>query len=252
MEIEKLLTVPAPIETVWRVLLDPKAMAGCVPGTQSVEILGEGEYLADIKVRISFISAHFKVRTKIVEARAPDYLRCEGTGEDALVASSMKQTSELFLRALPSGDTEVRVKAKVDVLGRLGAFGLSVMRTKADRMWDEFTSNLLALLSRSGSGETAATQRSGGEATSFAPDAAAGKAMAQGVSNGSDESGPRSKPQNWWRRLTGVKADASVIGRERLASDIYIELHRNGEVLRILWPSAATADLPTCLRDLLS
>ena len=32
----------------------------------------------------------------------------------------------------------------MDVLGRLGSFGLSVMKTKADRMWEEFGVNLVA------------------------------------------------------------------------------------------------------------
>jgi carbon monoxide dehydrogenase subunit G len=119
-------------------ILDPTIMAKCVPGTQNVQIVSDTEYLAEIKVKISFISAKFKVRTKILKTRPPTYLQCEGTGEDTAVASSMKQTSELFLTDLGDGSTEIHVKAKADVLGRLGTFGLSVMRTKVDRMWDEF------------------------------------------------------------------------------------------------------------------
>lgn len=81
MELEKTLTVAAPRSRVWELLLDPKIMAGCVPGTQSVEVISDVEYLAEIKVKISFIAARFKVRTKIVESRPPDYLRIEGTGK---------------------------------------------------------------------------------------------------------------------------------------------------------------------------
>ena len=36
MDIEKNMLVAAPIDQVWRMLLDPKVMAGCVPGVQSV------------------------------------------------------------------------------------------------------------------------------------------------------------------------------------------------------------------------
>jgi carbon monoxide dehydrogenase subunit G len=146
MIVEKRMIVAAPINRVWEVLLDPKLMAGCVPGTESVEVLSETEYLAVIKVKISFISARFKVRTTIVETRPPNYLRCEGTGEDSAVASSMKQTSELFLSDQGDGTTEISVKGKADILGRLGTFGLSVMKTKVDRMWIEFGDNLKAIL----------------------------------------------------------------------------------------------------------
>ncbi|MGT2427965.1 CoxG family protein [Cupriavidus basilensis] len=98
------------------------------------------------KVKIAFVSARFKIKTTIVEMRAPHYLRSEGTGEDASVASSLKQSSEIFLTGQPDGQTELRMKINVDVLGRLGTFGLSVMKTKADRMWEEFGANLSARL----------------------------------------------------------------------------------------------------------
>ena len=84
MDIEKSMVVAAPVDRVWKLLLDPKLMAGCVPGVQSVEVLSDTEYLANIKVKISFISANFKIKTTILETRPPHYLRCEGIGEDSL------------------------------------------------------------------------------------------------------------------------------------------------------------------------
>lgn len=145
MEVEKQMVIDAQIDHVWKLMLDPTIMANCVPGTQDVEVVSETEYLALIKVKISFISAKFRVRTKILETRPPVYLKCEGAGEDSAVASSMKQTSELFLTDLGNGSTEIRVKAKADVLGRLGTFGLGVMKTKVDRMWEEFGQKFKAI-----------------------------------------------------------------------------------------------------------
>ena len=150
MEIEKTLTVSAPREQVWALLLDPQVMGGAVPGMKSIEVISPTEYVAVMHQKISFISAKFKLRTHIVEQRPPEYLRAEGTGEDASVASSLKQQSEVFLTPTPDGGTELRIKVTVDVLGRLGTFGLSVMKTKADRMWDEFGANLKARLESGG------------------------------------------------------------------------------------------------------
>src|SRR5690606_10831980 len=146
MEIEKTLTVSAPRERVWALLMDPHVMTGAVPGMQSIDVISPTEYLALMKVKISFLSAKFKLHTHIVEQREPEYLRVEGTGEDASVASSLKQTSEIFLSETPQGGTELKIKVNVDLLGRMGTFGLSVMKTKADRMWDEFGKNLAARL----------------------------------------------------------------------------------------------------------
>lgn len=146
MEIEKTLIAPAPPQAVWDLLLDPQVMGACVPGMQSIEVVSPTEYVALMHVKISFISARFKLRTTVVEQRPPHYLRSEGTGEDTAVASSLKQQSEIHLTALPDGQTELKMQVKAQVLGRLGTFGLSVMKTKADRMWEEFSQHLLARL----------------------------------------------------------------------------------------------------------
>ena len=146
MKVEKEMTVDAPVKEVWACLLDPEKMAECVPGTESVQELGDREYAADIKVKISFISAKFRMLTKIVEMDAPNYLRCEGTGEDSKIASSIRQTSELFLTESGDGGTNIEVRTEAQVFGRLGSLGLSVMKTKVDRLWEEFGDNLRELM----------------------------------------------------------------------------------------------------------
>lgn len=138
MELEKSLTLQAPPAQVWALLLDPGVMAACVPGMQSIEVLSEISYRARMEVKIAFITARFTLLTNVVEQRPPHYLRSEGTGEDKSVASSLKQTSEMFLDAREDGGTELRMKVRVDVFGRLGSFGLSAMKTKADRLWQAF------------------------------------------------------------------------------------------------------------------
>lgn len=152
MEIEKSFVVPAPPANVWEMLLDPVLMAECVPGMKSVDVISPTEYAAVIQVKIAFISASFKLRTTIVEQRTPEYLRAQGTGEDSKVASAMKQTTELFLAPADGNQTEMRAKVTVDVTGRLATFGLSVMKTKADRMWDEFCANLAKRISTPAAG----------------------------------------------------------------------------------------------------
>lgn len=271
MDFEYGMDVAAPIDRVWELLLDPKVMAGCVPGTQDVEVISETEYLAVVKVKISFISAKFKIKTNIVETRPPTYLRCEGTGEDKLVSSAMKQVTELHLTDRGDGTTGILVQAKADVLGRLGSFGLSVMKTKADRMWEEFGDNFRAI------------------AEAGRPDTAAGPASAetieQTVSNAvvpQPAEAPTSKPaapksvqpipgakpaqvrtsapepakSGWWpwaRAATGAATGSCApISEQRLPSDIYIELHRNGSVVKVLWPESSSAQAVAWLRDALS
>ncbi|QIM49022.1 4-hydroxybenzoyl-CoA reductase [Pusillimonas sp. DMV24BSW_D] len=138
MEIEKKMTIAAPREKVWAMLLDPNVMGACVPGMESIDVISDTEYLVSIHVKMSFISARFKVRTFVVETREPEYLKSEGKGEDSSLTSSLKHTSEVFLTELGPNETEFRTIVNVELLGRLGSFGMNMVKTKADRMWDDF------------------------------------------------------------------------------------------------------------------
>ena len=253
MEIEKTLTVAAAPQRVWELLLDPSVMGSCVPGMQSIDVLSPTEYVALMHVKIAFVSAKFKLRTTIVEQREPTYLRAEGTGEDASVASSLKQHSEIFLTPADGGGTELRIKVNVDVLGRLGTFGLSVMKTKADRMWEEFGNKLRARID-------------GTEA----PDAAAAPiaAVAQAVKTTPPSALPTAKPeraaqapleplapapsmapaatQGWWSRLRGNGRTATS------GSLIHIEIRQAGKTIRVDWPLEGADQCQAWLRTMAS
>lgn len=247
MDIEKSMVVSAPIDQVWRLLLDPKVMAGCVPGVQSVQVLSDNEYLADIKVKISFVSANFKIKTTILETRPPNYLRCEGTGEDSSVASSLKQTTEMFLTQQQSG-TEIRIKTHAEVFGRLGSFGLSVMKTKADRMWEEFGANIAAVLRQNEPAKAAISARPT-ITPKFVENGAAPQPLTPTSPDTTSEKPGRSK---WWSRLVGVgKAQGDNLRDLRLPSDIYLEMHRGDDVIKILWPAEASQEAARLLKEII-
>ncbi len=247
MQLEKNLLLDAPPARVWELLLDPQVMGGCVPGMESIEVISPVEYLSVIAVKIAFVSARFKIRTTIVEQRAPHYLRTEGVGEDASAASSFRQGSEMFLDEQPDGRTAVRMLIKVDVLGRLGTFGLNIMKTKADRMWDEFGINLAARLVPG-----AVVAEPGALAAGVAAQPASATAPAM----------PRPMPARpaaptqpgWWARLFGARpapaATASPIP-QRLANDIFIELRRGDSTVTVLWPAESANQCAAWLREYL-
>ncbi len=148
MQIDKTLALAAPPAQVWALLLDTRAMATCVPGLQALELVGEGEYLAQMQVKLAFINARFKLRTQIVERLEPQRLVAQGSGEDTAVASSLKHRTEMQLSPGPLGGTTLQLKVQVEVFGRIGSFGLAAMKTKADRLWDEFGVQFAAQLAQ--------------------------------------------------------------------------------------------------------
>lgn len=271
MEIEKTLNVAAAPQRVWELLLDPQVMGGCVPGMQSIDVISPTEYVALMHVKIAFINAKFKLRTNIVEQRAPDYLRAEGTGEDASVASSLKQQSEIFLTPLADGGTELRIKVNVDVLGRLGTFGLSVMKTKADRMWEEFGNNLRARIDGPAAASAAPTAsavpakpaatpakaavqpapvvaRQSAPASAAAPTAAVAthSPSATPLAAPAPVAAPASTSGSWWSRLLG-NGPVGATGRF-----IHIEVRQGGTTIRVDWPLEGAEQCQAWLREFAS
>lgn len=276
MEIEKTLTVAAPRERVWTLLLDPQVMTGAVPGMQSIEVLSPTEYTALMKVKISFISAKFKLNTRIVEQREPEYLRAEGTGEDASVASSLKQTSEIFLSETPDGGTELKLRVNVDLLGRLGTFGLSVMKTKADRLWEEFAKNLAQRLEqgpaltqadepapKAGSTAGAKPEPLNVEAAEKGPAISSsasstpvsqpfGPAASASAHPDSEYVGDMAEPQGWWSRLLGGNRATVARSRGNSSSVIRVEIRQMDRTVAVEWPVEAAGQCQQWLRELLT
>ncbi|SCK52225.1 Carbon monoxide dehydrogenase subunit G [Variovorax sp. HW608] len=274
MEIEKTLTVAAPPQRVWALLLDPQVMGGCVPGMKSIDVVSDVEYVALMHVKIAFINAKFRLRTTIVEQRAPSYLRAEGTGEDASVASSLKQQSEIFLTPTAEGGTELRIKVNVDVLGRLGTFGLSVMKTKADRMWEEFGANLAARIDGGAVPAAPAPAPKAAPATARKPapqvvheaasavapvlsdcgrpvDAARPHVAATRTTSTHEREREREPEAGWWSRLLGVRNGRSANGMTTDRS-IRIEIRQRDKTIHIEWPLEGADQCKDWLRELLA
>jgi uncharacterized protein len=142
VEIEKNVTLTGTAQQLWQLLLDPQVMGQCVPGMKSIEVISPTEYLAKMEVKISFLTAKFKIKTVIIEQDQPRFLKSQGSGEDSSIASSFKQTTCIWLNDVSNESSSprctLRMVVDVTMLGRIGSFGLSAMKTKADLMWDEF------------------------------------------------------------------------------------------------------------------
>ncbi|MEJ7686474.1 MAG: SRPBCC family protein [Variovorax sp.] len=259
MEIEKTVVVPASANRVWELLLDPQVMGGCVPGMQSIQVISDLEYVSEIKVKVSFVSAKFKLRTTIVEQRAPHYLRTEGTGEDKSVASSLKQTSEVFLTEQADGGTELRILVNVDVLGRLGTFGLSAMKTKADRMWDEFAEKLVSQITRaedSAPSSVKVTVAPAKPPATLQPPAPAARPPVAAAPGAPPSVAPSVAPTVISQQSAFTSNDSlwsRWFGRSprRESTDICIEIRRGDTVIKVLWPVQDANDCSQWLRDYL-
>ncbi len=138
MKIEASFIVHAPRDRVWAAITDPARVAPCVPGRESIEIAGPGRYRARVAVAVGPIKATFNLEVDVTEETPPSFAASTTRGEEGTRASVLTAHNELHLAALEGGATEVRYVSDISITGRLGRFGLGIMRKKAAALGDDF------------------------------------------------------------------------------------------------------------------
>ncbi|MFQ5660054.1 MAG: CoxG family protein [Gammaproteobacteria bacterium] len=138
MKIEKQFIVDAPQQQVWQFITTPEQVGPCIPGCQEVTAVDPSHYKVSIRVQVGPIKTTFNVNVEATEERPPEYSAYTTRGEEGGKASRIKAESTLRLRALDANRTEVMYTSDINIVGRLGKFGLGIMKKKADSMGGEF------------------------------------------------------------------------------------------------------------------
>lgn len=138
MLVEGQFVVGAPRERVWTAIKDPAVVAPCIPGCQGVEVVSPTLYKAKIRVQLGPIKADFNVDVEIVSETVPEEVRSRTRGEEGSRASSLSAENILHLTGLSENETAVFYSSEATVVGRLGKFGLGVMKKKAESLGREF------------------------------------------------------------------------------------------------------------------
>ncbi len=138
MHLEDSFTVKAPRDRVWRLIRDPAEMMPCVPGCHGIEKVGETRYKADIEAAVGPIKARFRIDVEITEETPGHEVKSTSQGEEGSRASVLRSTNILRLTEETPGVTEVYYAADVSITGRLGRYGLGMMKKIAARKAKQF------------------------------------------------------------------------------------------------------------------
>ena len=109
-----------------------------MPGCQDVTVASPTIYKARIRVQLGIIKAEFNIEVEITLETPPEELRTRTRGEEGSRASSISAENILRLVAHGPNETEVNYASDVSVVGRLGKFGLGVMKKKAESLGRDF------------------------------------------------------------------------------------------------------------------
>ncbi len=142
MEFSEEITIAAPREQVWEFIWQVEDFAACVPGVKKVEKIDDVTYAVLVEQKVSFLKASFQIHLDVEEARAPEYILATSQGKDSKLAAGLKQKTEVVLDAVSEGETRMRIDASVDMFGKLGSLGFSVIKNQANKIFAEFARNV--------------------------------------------------------------------------------------------------------------
>jgi carbon monoxide dehydrogenase subunit G len=125
----------APRDQVWQAMLDPEALASCLPGSQGFHALGENRYEAVLVVKVGPVTGTYKSQIHLSDIQPPERYRLgvEGSGGPG----ALKGTGELVLSDAPDG-TLVSYSGDVHVTGTIARVGQRLLPGVAKMMIGRF------------------------------------------------------------------------------------------------------------------
>ena len=135
MDITGTYTFDAPPEKVWALMLDPAAIASCIPGCERLEPDGTDRYRAAITIGMAAITGSYEGTVVIADKVEPRSYRLtvDGQGRPGFV----KGDAKISLRA-DGEHTIVDVHGTVQMGGTIARLGQRLIGSAAKMMQDRF------------------------------------------------------------------------------------------------------------------
>ncbi len=122
-------------EQVWQLLLDPDALASCIPGGQELRLVAPDEYEATVKIGVPAVQGVYSGKVRIIDKNPPKSFRMEVEGRGRL--GSINATGHLEL-AGTDDRTVITYSGDYRVAGLIAAVGQRLFEPMAQMLTSQF------------------------------------------------------------------------------------------------------------------
>jgi len=129
-------------ETVWKALNDPATLKACIPGCETLEVIGENEFQAVAVNKIGPVKARFKGKVKLTDLDPPNGYKISGEG-DGGIAGFAKGGASVTLTD-KDGGTLLTYNVEAQIGGKLAQLGQRLVNGAAKEMGDDFFAKFAA------------------------------------------------------------------------------------------------------------
>lgn len=135
MEVSASYLFNAPPAQVWATLMDPAALQRSMPGCESLETVGDGEYQAVVNLGIGLIRGRYHAKIAIKDAQPPQSYRLLIDGSGSI---GFARGESLVTLTATDGNTTVQVSSQGQAGGTVARVGQRMMESVARGMLDQF------------------------------------------------------------------------------------------------------------------
>ena len=135
-------------QTVWQKLNDPAVLKACIPGCETLEVIGENEFQAVATNRIGPVKARFKGKVRLTDLDPPNGYKISGEG-DGGIAGFAKGGATVALTD-KDGGTLLTYNVEVQIGGKLAQLGQRLVNGAAKKLADDFFVKFAAAVKGSG------------------------------------------------------------------------------------------------------
>ena len=143
MQIRETFTVDAASDAVWRFFEDVERVGRCVPGVQSVTVLGTDRYRVVASQKVGFVSVTFDMTTQMGAREPGRFMEFSSAGKSVKGAvGDLRSKDRVEFEALAEGGTRVTLISELSVGGMLGALGHKAISAKSRDITAQFAEAL--------------------------------------------------------------------------------------------------------------
>ena len=143
MKLEGSYDVKAPRQKVWGAFLDPETLRQAIPGCEKLELIGDDEYKATLKIGVAAVKGTFEGKVRLLEKKPPESYRlaAEGSGGPGFV-----RADTVITLTDADGGTRVSYSADVQIGGLIAGVGQRMLGGVSKMMADQFFNKMSDLL----------------------------------------------------------------------------------------------------------
>jgi carbon monoxide dehydrogenase subunit G len=148
MKITGNATLDAPPQQVWDAILDPGALARCIPGCEALTTVGEDRYAMTVTAGVAAIKGTYLGEVALFDQEAPTALTLKATGAGA--PGTIDADVRVRLAPSATGGTELAYDADATVGGTIGGVGQRMLAGVTRKMAGQFFTALDADIATGG------------------------------------------------------------------------------------------------------